>query len=89
MSMRFTPRASSDADASRTFGPLAGSPREHIDALEAALEAIRAAPTQGSLYESETFGTPVRRVLVPAIRAHVYYVVEGDDIVVLSVWGLP
>ena len=38
-----------------------------------------------SLYESEYFGVPV---LVPEMRAHVYYVIEGDDIVVLSVWGL-
>ncbi len=29
----------------------------------------------------------VRRVLLPKTLNHVYYAVDGEDVVVLSVWG--
>jgi hypothetical protein len=32
---------------------------------------------------------PVRRVLLPKTKNHVYYAVEGDEIVVVSIWGAP
>jgi hypothetical protein len=32
---------------------------------------------------------PVRRVCLPKTKNHVYDAVEGDEIVVLSIWGAP
>lgn len=45
------------------------------------------APGIGKLYEQVDLGVPVRRVLLPKTLNHVYYAMDGDDVVVLSVWG--
>lgn len=55
--------------------------------LKAALARIRAAPTLGVVYRPGHFEVPVRRVLLPKTRHHVYYAVEQRVVVVLSVWG--
>ena len=43
----------------------------------------------GSLYEEASLEVPVRKVLLPKTNNHVYYAVEGDEIVVISIWGAP
>jgi hypothetical protein len=42
---------------------------------------LRLTPRAGGLE------VPVRRVLLPKTLNHVYYAVDGQDVVVLLVWG--
>jgi len=47
-------------------------------------------PTIGTVYEQS--GAPsvvVRRLLLPKTRNHVYYAVEAEEVVVVSIWGAP
>ena len=37
--------------------------------------------------EQGNLGAPVRRVLMPKTKNHVYWAIEGDEIVVISIWG--
>jgi hypothetical protein len=55
--------------------------------LDSALERIRTDPHVGMLYEQGNFEAPVRRVLMPKTKNHVYWAVEGDEVVVVSIWG--
>ena len=58
--------------------------------LDAALEQIRARPNSvGTLYEQGDLETPVRRVFLRKTQNYVYFAIEGDEIVVISVWGAP
>ena len=56
--------------------------------LAAALARIRDVPTIGQRVRLAT-GEPVRRVLLPKTAHHLYYDVEGDEVVVLTLWGAP
>jgi hypothetical protein len=40
----------------------------------------------GKVYEADV-GFPVRRVLLKRNASHVYFGLNGDEFVVLSVWG--
>jgi hypothetical protein len=53
-----------------------------------ALEQMRTSSTVGAGYAS-SFGLPVRRLLMPKTKKHVYYAIREDEIVVLSVCGAP
>jgi plasmid stabilization system protein ParE len=53
----------------------------------AALDRIAQAPGLGRLYQEGDLDVPIRRVLLPKTLNHVYYSEEGQDVVVLSVWG--
>ena len=53
------------------------------------LERIGTRPNAGTVYEQGNLEAPVRRVLMPKTKNHVYYGVEGDEIVVVSIWGAP
>jgi plasmid stabilization system protein ParE len=55
--------------------------------LDGVLERLGAAPDMGSPYRSDDFRVLVRRVLMPKTGNHVYYALDGDDVVVLSIWG--
>lgn len=57
--------------------------------LDEALEQIAAACNVGTLYDQGDLDAPVRRVLLPKTKNHVYYAVQGDEIVVISIWGAP
>jgi hypothetical protein len=48
-----------------------------------------AAPTLGIVHEQDDARVTVFRILMPRTHHHLYYSVEGDDLVVLSVWGAP
>lgn len=47
---------------------------------------LEAAPMLGRLYPA-TEVPQVRRVLMRATRYHVYYRLDGDDVIVLAVWS--
>ncbi len=56
--------------------------------LSDAKGAIAGMPSIGRVY-TILDGRPVRRLLLPKSRNHVYYVVEEECIVVHAVWGAP
>jgi plasmid stabilization system protein ParE len=91
MNLRFTPRALREAKRIRAWWRKNRSAA--IDLLEFELEQVLArllaTPTLGVAYGTGRFGLPVFRVLLPKTENHVYYAVEADEIVVLSIWALP
>ncbi len=89
MNLRFTPRARDDAGRAHLWWqrnrPAAPSAFERE--LNATLERIRVSPSSGVLHEQGDLDVPVRRVLMPRTRHHLYYTLDGEDLVILSVWG--
>lgn len=89
MNVRFTPRALGEAKRIKTWWlahrPSAADLFERE--LDVALEHIRATPQAGRVYDQVALEMAVRRVLLPKTKNHVYYAVEADVVVVLSVWG--
>ncbi|MFI5402503.1 MAG: type II toxin-antitoxin system RelE/ParE family toxin [Planctomycetota bacterium] len=51
-----------------------------------ASELIAVAPHAGRLYRDAHF-PHVRRLLMRATRYHVYYVLQGDEVVIIAVWS--
>jgi plasmid stabilization system protein ParE len=90
MNVRLTPRALSEAERMKTWWqknrPTA--PSLFDDEIAAALEQMRTLPTVGAIYPS-SFGSTVRRLLMPKTKNHVYYAVRENEVVVLSVSGAP
>jgi plasmid stabilization system protein ParE len=87
MTLRLTRRALADAKRKKTWW------QRHRDAAElfeqefnAALERIAATPELGQRVEQRVW---VRRWLMPKTRNHVYYAIDGTEILVLTVWGAP
>ena len=91
MNVRITPRALAEAKRIKTWWRRRrlGNPALFENELEAALERIVAKPDIGIRYEGTQLKVPVLRLLMPRTKNHVYYAVEDDTIVVLSVWGAP
>jgi len=89
MNLRFTPRAMAEAKRMKTWWRRnrPAAPDAFEQELSAALDRIVLAPGVGKLYEQGGLGVPVRRMLLRTTLNHVYYAVEGDDVVILSVWG--
>lgn len=89
MKVRVTPRALAEAKRIKTWWRQnrRAAPGLFEQELKAALARIRATPTLGVVYRPGHFEVPVRRVLLPKTRHHVYYAVEQGMVVVLSVWG--
>jgi plasmid stabilization system protein ParE len=54
--------------------------------LDDALVRIQREPTLGPVFRVVR-GREQRRVLMPRTAHHVYYRIDGDDIIVLTVWG--
>lgn len=50
------------------------------------LSVLPTTPIMGTAYEADV-GFPVRRVLLKKSATHVYFGLNGDELVVLSVWG--
>lgn len=44
-------------------------------------------PGLGKPYEQGDLGIVVRRVLLRKTLNYIYYAVEGDEVVILAVWG--
>jgi plasmid stabilization system protein ParE len=89
MKLRLAPRALGEAKRLKTWW-LANRPKApdlFERELDAALERIAAEPQVGVLYEQGKLEVPVRRVLMPKTKTHVYWAIDGDEIVVVSLWG--
>jgi plasmid stabilization system protein ParE len=54
--------------------------------FRAALTMLASTPTVGTPYEADV-GFSVRRVLLKRTAHHVYFGLNGDELVVLSIWG--
>ncbi len=91
MNLRFTSQALADAKRIKTWWRRnrPGAPDVFEQELNAALERIVHGPSSGTIYEQGDLEVPVRRVLLPKARHHLYYTIDGNDVVVLSVWGAP
>jgi plasmid stabilization system protein ParE len=91
MNVRFAPRALVEAKRIKTWwrSNRPAAPDIFYQELDAALERIGTTPSVGTRYEHGDLGVGVRRVLLPKTKNHVYYAVEGGEIVVISVWGAP
>ena len=62
------------------------SPDLFSSELRDALSMLEVAPQSGKLYRrTELKG--IRRLLLPASRNHVYYLVGAEVVLVLAVWG--
>jgi plasmid stabilization system protein ParE len=86
--VRFTPRALAQAKRRKSWW-LENRPAapELFDLeLSAALSTLSRNPTLGNVYEAAV-GLVVRRLLMKKTASHVYYAVDGDELVVLSLWG--
>ena len=57
--------------------------------LDATLERISASPEIGQRVEQRGGDVWARRWLMPKTHNHVYYAIEGTEIVVLAIWGAP
>jgi plasmid stabilization system protein ParE len=91
MNVRITPRALAEAKRIKTWWRRhrLGNPALFENELEATLERIVAKPDIGLPYEATHLKVPVLRLLMPRTKNNVFYAVENDTIVVLSVWGAP
>jgi plasmid stabilization system protein ParE len=91
MNLRLTPRALAEAKRIKTWWHRHRSsvPDLFERELDVALAHILATPTLGILYDQGDLEVPVRRVLLPKSKNHVYYAVEATEVVVLSIWGAP
>ncbi len=89
MRLRLTPRALAEAKRIKTWW-LRNRQAANLfeQELTATLDAILSTPTLGTAYPSR-FEVGVRRVLMPKTQNHVYFTVENDEVVILSVWGAP
>jgi plasmid stabilization system protein ParE len=91
MRLRLARRALADAKRKKTWWQ-----RNRPDAadlfeqeLDATLERIAVSPVIGRRVEQRDGNVWVRRWLMPKTRNHVYYAIEGTEIVVLTIWGAP
>ena len=92
MKLRLAPRALAEAKRIKTWWRenRPAAPDLFEQELDAALERISARPTSaGTLYEQGDLEVPVRRILLRKTENYVYFSVEGDEVVVVSVWGAP
>jgi len=91
MKLRLARRALAEAKRLKTWWRenRPDAPDLFEEELNAALDRIAVKPNIGALYEQGNLDVPVRRVLLPKTKNHVYYAVQDDEIVVVSVWGAP
>lgn len=91
MKVRFSPRGLEEAKRIRTWWvQIRPAARDRFDHELAALcDRLLASPQLGTVYRHSEFGVVIRRALLPRSKNHVYYAVEDDLIVILSVWAAP
>jgi plasmid stabilization system protein ParE len=91
MRLRLARRALADAKRKKTWWQDSRPDAAHLfeQELDATLERIAASPMIGRRVEQRDRNVWVRRWLMPKTRNHVYYAIEGTEIVVLTVWGAP
>ncbi|NOY93023.1 MAG: type II toxin-antitoxin system RelE/ParE family toxin [Deltaproteobacteria bacterium] len=94
MSVRFTPEARDQAEASDIWWRTHRDEARDMFAREllAAQELVASTPSLGTFY-TMLEETPVRRLLMPKTRHHIYYTLrreaDEDEVVILAVWGAP
>ncbi len=88
MKVRFAPRALAEAKRRKTWWLKNRPAAPDLFELElgAMLSVLPTTPIMGTVYEADV-GFPVRRVLLKKTATHVYFGLNGDELVVLSVWG--
>ena len=91
MKLRFARRAVAEAKEIKSWWRKnrPAAPEAFENELDEALERISATGNVGTVYEEANLDAPVRRVLLPKTKNHVYYSVKGDEVVVISIWGAP
>jgi plasmid stabilization system protein ParE len=88
MRLRLARRALADAKRKKTWWQRNRDAADLFEQeLDATLERVAATPALGQRVEQRGGGVWVRRWLMPKTGNHVYYAVEANEIVVLSVWG--
>jgi plasmid stabilization system protein ParE len=89
MTYRLAPRAIAEAKRKKGWWQRhrPKAPDLFDQELNAAIERIVATPDMGVLYEQTAIAASVRRVLMRKTQNHVYYYVQGDEVLVVSVWG--
>ncbi len=88
MNVRFAPRALAEAKRRKTWWLKNRPAAPELFELElgALLAVLPTVPLMGTAYAADV-GFPVRRVLLKKTATHVYFGLNGDELVVLSVWG--
>ena len=88
MKIRITPRGLAEAKRRKTWWRKnrPSAPELFEEELRAALAMLLTTPVTGTPYEADV-GFPVRRVLLKKTAYHVYFGLNGDELVLLSVWG--
>jgi hypothetical protein len=86
--VRFAPRALAEAKRRKTWWLKNRPAAPGLFELElgAMLSVLPTTPIMGTAYDADV-GFPVRRVLLKKTATHVYFGLNGDELVVLSVWG--
>jgi plasmid stabilization system protein ParE len=91
MNVRFTPEAQAQADECDTWWRQHRTARElFARELAGVKELLLANPKLGTVY-AIVDGKPIRKVLMPKSRHHLYYAAdfETDVIMIHAVWGAP
>jgi plasmid stabilization system protein ParE len=88
VNVRLTPRALAEAKRIKTWwlGNRHMAPHLFEEELSATLARISTTPKAGSIYPAR-LEVEVRRVLMAETHYHIYYAIEHDEVVVLSIWG--
>jgi plasmid stabilization system protein ParE len=88
MKVRLTLRALAEAKRIKTWWLRNRPKAPHLfdEELSATLTHIQTTPNAGSIYPAG-LEVEVRRMLMPKTHNHIYYAIEHDEVVVLSLWG--
>jgi plasmid stabilization system protein ParE len=86
--LRITPRGLAEAKRRKTWWRRnrPAAPELFEEEFRAALAMLMTTPIMGIPYEADV-GFSVRRVLLKKTAFHVYFGLNGEELVVLSVWG--
>jgi plasmid stabilization system protein ParE len=89
MKVRLTPRALSEAKRKKTWWRenRPAAPDLFEEELSATIDVLRTTLI-GTVYPAN-LSAGVRRALMPRTRNYLYYAVQENEVVVLSVWGTP
>ncbi len=90
MNVRLSARAFSEAEAKKRWWRKNRqySPDLFDDELSETIEAIRRDPNIGEIHASK-HPAVVRKRLMPRTHNHVYFAVDEEGILILSIWGAP
>jgi plasmid stabilization system protein ParE len=86
--IHITPRGLAEAKRRKTWWSKnrPAAPELFEEEFRAVLAMLLTTPIMGTPYEADV-GFPVRRVLLKKTAYHVYFGLNGEELVVLSVWG--